>query len=97
MVNSGFSCYFVFVFLAVFVPFNVLAATTAKEDDLGFLNAYPNVVEQPEEREKRQAAPGGANGKPTNNLNWSSDVTIRVFLRERAVLDSLFYITMQMT
>ena len=69
MVDSWFSCYFVFVFLAVFVPFNVLAATTAKEDDLAFLNAYPNVVEQTEERVSRQAAPGGANGKATNNLN----------------------------
>ena len=69
MANSWLPWSFVFVFLAVFVPFNVLAATTAKEDDLDFMNAYPNVVEQPEESEKRQAAPGGANGKATNNLN----------------------------
>ena len=69
MANSWLPWSFVFVFLAVFVPFNVLAATTAKEDDLDFMNAYPNVVEQTEERVSRQAAPGGANGKATNNLN----------------------------
>ena len=58
MVDSWFSCYFVFVFLAVFVPFNVLATTTAKKDE----------VEPQEEIERRQASTA-ANGEATNDLN----------------------------